>query len=107
MPYIDFPSLLSGQHDIIFEAYGSMNAEGLLANQEVTRIATELKRTNAQVLLRWALQHGCVILPKSVHKARIEENVRLDDFELSKSQMQDLNSLNRDEASYWSGKGVA
>ena len=107
-PFNYRPGLLSflAKHDMVFEAYGSMNAEGLLDHATVSRIATEVHRTKAQVLLRWALQHGCVILPKSVQPKRILENVQLDDFELSGEQMTALNSLNQDTASYWSGKDV-
>jgi len=108
-PFNYKPDLLTylAEHDIIFEAYGSMNAQGLLDHQAVTTIANELKKTNAQVLLRWALQHGCVILPKSTKPKRILENSQLDDFVLTKEHMVALNSLNQGEASYWSGKGVA
>lgn len=107
-PFLFRPELLKylAKHDIVFEAYGSMNAKGLLRNPVVAEVAAQARRTPAQVLLRWALQHGCVILPKSVHRARIVENAQLD-FELSEVQMLTLNALNTGTHSYWSGIGEA
>jgi diketogulonate reductase-like aldo/keto reductase len=65
-------------------------------------------RTPAQVLLRWCLQHGTIVIPKSTHRERIEENGRLFDFELSDEDMAALDALDRTsgtdrarESSWW------
>ena len=54
-----------------------------LNNEVVQKIATKQKKTPAQVLLRWGIQHGISILPKSVHEDRIKENANIFDFTLS------------------------
>jgi len=107
-PFLYRPELMQylAKKNIVFEAYGSMNAQGLLKDNTVTEIGKKVGKSNAQVLLRWAIQHGLVILPKSVTSHRIEENVKIDDFTLSDAHMESLNTLNQDENSYWSGIGV-
>ncbi len=64
-----------------------------LAEETVTRIAQQLGRTPAQVLLRWCLQHELVVIPKSTHRERIEENAQVFDFALSDADMAQLDAL--------------
>jgi diketogulonate reductase-like aldo/keto reductase len=59
----------------------------------VTTIAERLGRTPAQVLIRWSLQRGVVVLPKSTHRQRIEENTRVFDFALSEQDIATLDAL--------------
>jgi 2,5-diketo-D-gluconate reductase A len=61
----------------------------------VRRIAAAIDRTPAQVLLRWSLQHNLVVIPKSTHRERIEENAQIFDFTLSDQDMAALDSLDR------------
>ena len=65
-----------------------------LSNEIIQNIAKKHKKIEAQVLIRFGLQHGCVVIPKSVHKNRIEENLNVFDFELSNADMEALNALN-------------
>jgi diketogulonate reductase-like aldo/keto reductase len=58
-------------------------------------------RTPAQVLLRWGLQHDMIVLPKSVHEARIEENLRVFDFELDAASMRELDGLEEGLVTGW------
>jgi len=67
----------------------------LLKEEKVIQIAEDVGKTPAQVLLRWAIQKGVTVIPKSVRESRIEENSQIFDFELSSEQMQALDSLNR------------
>ncbi len=69
-----------------------LEAPGLLA------IAARYAKSPAQVAIRWALQHGLVVIPKSVHHERIFENASIFDFELSESDMRELDNLNEN---YW------
>jgi diketogulonate reductase-like aldo/keto reductase len=65
-----------------------------LDNQSLKKIAAMHNKSIYQVLLRWSLQHGAIPLPKSVHKERIEENIKIFDFELSEQEMNIIDSLN-------------
>jgi diketogulonate reductase-like aldo/keto reductase len=95
-PYLFQKDLLDYcmEHKIVLEAYRPLTNGKRMENEVINAIATKYGRTNAQVLIRWSLQHGCVPLPKSVHKERIEENINVFDFELSEDDMTALNALN-------------
>ena len=69
--------------------------EGVLANPIVAQIAARLKRTPAQIVLRWGLQRGTAIIPKSERRERMQENLALFDFELTPEEMQEISGLNR------------
>ena len=86
---------------IVVEAYSSLGNGNLLGVPEVAAIARELQRSPAQVLLRWGLQKGCVVLPKSTSQGRIEENGRLFDFSLSEKELGILDGLHRDHHFSW------
>jgi diketogulonate reductase-like aldo/keto reductase len=80
------------QAGILLESYSPLNSSKL-GDARVTKIAAEHRRSPAQVLLRWVVQHGVPVIPRSVHRERIEENGKLFDFELSPAQMQVLDAL--------------
>jgi 2,5-diketo-D-gluconate reductase A len=61
----------------------------------VARIAERLGRTPAQVLLRWCVQRGIPVIPKSTHRERIGENAQIFDFELTDDDMAALDALDR------------
>ena len=67
---------------IALEAYSPLGTGRHLDDAEVGRIAERLGRTPAQVLIRWAVQRGVIVLPKSTHRERIEQNAAVFDFEL-------------------------
>lgn len=72
--------------------------QGLLLDQPVLQeIAASHGKSVAQVILRWDLQHGIVTIPKSTKEQRIIENASLFDFELSRADMERIDSLNRDQ----------
>ena len=64
------------QHGIVFQAYSSLggNALGLLTHPIVTGIAERVGRSPAQVLLRWALDKGVAVLPRSSRKEGVQDN---------------------------------
>src|SRR5882762_7781520 len=90
-------ALLEGaqQRNIVVEAYSPLGTGRHLSNQTVRRIAAAIGRTPAQVLLRWSLQHDLVVIPKSTHRERIEENAQIFDFTLSDQDMAALDALDR------------
>ena len=68
-------------------------SESHMLNGTIKQIACHHRKTTAQVVLRWALQSGGTIIPKSVHKDRLKENTDLFDFELTPVQMASISSL--------------
>jgi diketogulonate reductase-like aldo/keto reductase len=86
---------------ITLEAYSPLTRGQRLAHPVVVELASALGRSPAQVLLRWGIQHGFVVLPKSVTPARIEENAALFDFELDASSMQRLDALEEGLVTGW------
>ena len=89
------------QKGIVVEAYSPLTSGDRLHDAGVTRVAQSAARSNAQVLLRWGVQHGLVVLPKSVHEARIVENAQLFDFALDAAQMAALDALEDGTATGW------
>ncbi|HWF69907.1 MAG TPA: aldo/keto reductase [Mycobacterium sp.] len=81
-------------HNIVTEAYSPLAVGGLLDNPTVTSIAAEYNRTPAQVLIRWSLQLGNVVIPRSAKPERIANNIDVFDFELAAEHMDALNGLN-------------
>ncbi|WP_419868526.1 aldo/keto reductase [Chryseobacterium sp. CT-SW4] len=71
---------------------GNGNSE-LLNNENLKKISEKYNKTVAQVILRWHLQEGFVVIPKSVTPSRIEENFNVFDFELSEDEMNIIRSL--------------
>ena len=90
-------SLLEGCEGrrVAVEAYSPLGTGRHLGDRAVGEIADRLARTPAQVLLRWCLQRNLVVLPKSTHQGRIEENARVFDFTLSDQDMAALDALDR------------
>jgi 2,5-diketo-D-gluconate reductase A len=82
-----------GQHGIRTEAYGPLGVGKLLENPAITTVAAAHGKSPAQVLIRWSLQLGNVVIPRSSNPARIAENATVFDFELTPEQMDTLNGL--------------
>jgi 2,5-diketo-D-gluconate reductase A len=80
--------------EIVLEGYSALRG-GTLEHPEIVRIASEHDRSPAQVIVRWHLQHGVVVIPKSVHEERIRSNADVADFELSDEEMQAIDALGR------------
>jgi 2,5-diketo-D-gluconate reductase A len=82
------------QHGITTEAWSPLGrGQGLLDRPEVLRIAEAHARTPAQVVLRWHLQQGIVVIPKSVHVERIRENADIFGFDLTADEMASVSAL--------------
>jgi 2,5-diketo-D-gluconate reductase A len=82
------------EHEIVTESWSPLGrGHGLLDRDDVVAIAKDHGKTPAQVVLRWHLQLGCVVIPKSVHADRIRENAEVFDFELTPEQMDTLSAV--------------
>jgi len=86
------------ENGIVTEAWSPIAQGAVLNDPEVLRVAEQVRRTPAQVVLRWHLQRGDVVFPKSVTRARIEENFALFDVELDDDAMSALSHLNKGTA---------
>ncbi|CAN3128261.1 aldo/keto reductase [Mycobacterium sp. smrl_JER01] len=84
---------VNAEHGIVTEAYGPLGVGSLLANSAVTQIAEAHDRTPAQVLIRWSVQLGNVVIPRSSSPERIASNFDVFGFELTDDQMATLNGL--------------
>jgi diketogulonate reductase-like aldo/keto reductase len=89
------------EHGIIVEAYSPLTRGLRLRHPTIVRVAERVKRSPAQILLRWSLQHDLVTLPKSTHAARIAENAALFDFELGADDMRELDALEEGLVTGW------
>jgi 2,5-diketo-D-gluconate reductase A len=84
-------------HQIAIEAWAPIARGGVTDDPEIIEVARQADRTPAQVVLRWHIQRGDIVFPKSVRPARIKENAAIFDFDLSDEQMEVIGSLNRNE----------
>jgi diketogulonate reductase-like aldo/keto reductase len=95
---------------IVLEAYSPLGTGRHLGNPVVREVAERAGRTPAQVLLRWCLQHGVPVIPKSTHRERIAENAQIFDFTLPEKDMAALDDLDQTagtakalERTWWRG----
>ncbi|MDT6980607.1 aldo/keto reductase [Levilactobacillus zymae] len=87
-------------HDIVPEAWGPFaeGQRGVFTNPEIQAIATAHGKTNGQVILKWLNQRQIVVIPKSVHTARIQENAQINDFELTATEMHRMAALDEKQS---------
>jgi 2,5-diketo-D-gluconate reductase A len=86
------------RHGIVVEAWSPLGQGKLLDDPVIGEIARARGKSAAQVILRWHLQHGHVIFPKSARLERMRENLDLFDFELSAAEVARIDALDRGEA---------
>ncbi|MED0665805.1 aldo/keto reductase [Pseudobacillus badius] len=97
-PYLAQPEMkeFCAKHDILVEAWSPLEQGGdVLKDAVIQQIAEVHRKSPAQVVLRWHIQNGTIVIPKSVTPSRIEENFHVFDFELSQEEMTEINGLNR------------
>lgn len=75
---------------------------GLFENETLSTIGTKYGKTTAQVMLRWQIQRGIVVIPKSTHYERMVENLNVFDFALSEEDMSAIATLDKNESSFFS-----
>jgi diketogulonate reductase-like aldo/keto reductase len=97
-PYLYQKNLLDfcRENGIQVEAYSPLTRGKKLNDKVLKEISAKYSKSTSQVLLRWFLQHGIVVIPKSVNQKRINENADLYDFSLSDEDMQVMDNLNED-----------
>lgn len=85
-------------HDIATQAWSPTAQGGVLEDPEITAIAGKLGMSPAQVVLRWHIQRGNIVFPKSTTPARIKENFELFEFELAPEDVAAVAALDKGEA---------
>ena len=85
------------EHGIVTEAWSPIAQGAVLEDPTISTIAKRVGKSAAQVTLRWHIQRGDVVFPKSVTRTRVEENFAVFDFELDEHQMAAITGLNRNE----------
>ena len=85
------------EHGIATEAWSPIAQGKVLDDPTIARIAEEAGKTPAQVVLRWHIQRGNIVFPKSVTPSRMKENFELFDFELEPTDMDAITALDRGE----------
>lgn len=98
-PYLtqDEVRAFNTERGIATESWSPIAKGRVLDDPVITRIAGAAGRTPAQVTLRWHIQRGDIVFPKSVTRERVEENFALFDFELGEGDMAEISALNRNE----------
>ena len=106
-PYYQENKVIDYVHSlgIVMEGWYPFGGRGytkeLLSDKTIAKIAKAHGKSVAQVILRWNLQKGVVVIPGSSNPAHIQENTEIYDFTLSKKEMKQINKLNRDEKHDW------
>ena len=95
------------ENNIVLEAYSPLAHGNKLDNELLVSLASKCSKSSAQIMLRWCIQQGFVILPKSVTPERIEENFEIFDFELDKKEMAHLRTLDINYRTCWDPTNVA
>ncbi len=85
------------EHRIAVEAWSPIAQGGVLQDPTILTIANRVGRSAAQVTLRWHIQRGDIIFPKSTHPARVKENFELFDFELTDADLSAISALDKGE----------
>ena len=81
------------ENGITVESWSPLARGKILGNDVLNAIAEKHNRSVSQICLRWVIQHGVVVIPKSTTLQRIEENISIFDFALSEEEMQQINEL--------------
>jgi len=88
------------------EAYSPLARGERLKHLRIGSLAEKYAKTPAQLMIRWSLQHGLVVIPKSTREERIRENSQVFDFDISDDDMRSLDSLNEDLRLNWDPTNV-
>ena len=92
------------KYEVAHEAWAPLGEKrnGLFENETLNKIAQAHNKSVAQVILRWELQNDVIVIPKSTHKARMEENFNILDFALTDKEMAAINNIDTDNSLFFS-----
>lgn len=101
--FLQQPELVEycNKENIVLEAYSPLAHGKRMDNSVIEGIAKKHNKSYAQIMLRWCIEKGLVVIPKSVTPARIKQNIEILDFKLDDTGMLELESLNEDFRTCW------
>lgn len=85
------------RHNIVVQAWSPIMRGQLSSNSIIKNLAQKYDKSEAQIILRWHLQNNVIAIPKTSHPKRIKENIDIFDFEIEKEDMENIDSINKDE----------
>lgn len=97
------------KYDVQMEAWAPFGEGrgGMFTNPTLTEIGAKYNKSAAQVILRWHLQRGVVVIPKSTHIQRMEENFNVFDFQLTSADMEAISALDQKQSAFFSHRDPA
>ncbi len=107
--FLQQPELVEfcNKNQIILEAYSPLAHGYKMSDTVIDKIAQKYGKSYTQIMIRWCLEQGFVVLPKSVHANRIKENIAVFDFELDEDDKNNLKNLNEGLRTCWDPTNVA
>lgn len=105
-PLIHQPAIVKycRDNDIQLEAWSPLGNGRLLSNKVIKQISDDHQKTPAQIILRWEIQQNFIVLTKTTHPQRMQENADIFDFTLSSEEMDQINQLDQEKHSIWYSK---
>ncbi|HLP79568.1 MAG TPA: aldo/keto reductase [Acidobacteriota bacterium] len=102
-PYLYDKALCDFCHKkgIAVESYSPLTRGEKLDDKKLVAIAHKYGKTTAQILIRWCIEHGFIVIPKSTSKKRLNENISVFDFTISAEDMRTLDGFNEDFRTCW------
>jgi diketogulonate reductase-like aldo/keto reductase len=106
--YLQQPELVAycKKHDIVLEAYSPLAHGYGIDNPVLAGIGKKHGKSPAQIMIRWCIESGFVVLPKTTHKARLKENMEVFDFKLDSNDMKQLSKLEKNYRTCWDPTNV-
>ena len=101
--FLQQPELVDycNKNGIVIEAYSPLAHGHGMDDSVLMSIAAKHKKSAAQIMLRWCVQQGFVILPKSVHPERVQQNANVFDFNLDAKDLEQIKTLDRNYRTCW------
>ena len=102
-PYLYQRELLDfcSRRKILLEAYSPLTSGERLNDPKLVGVGRKYRKSTAQILIRWGIQHGLAVIPKSANPERISENAQVFDFEISAEDMRTLDGFNENLRTCW------
>ena len=94
----DAARVATARHGIAVEAWSPLGQGKVLSNETITQIAARHGTSPAQVILRWHIQHGHIVIVKTMHRERMQENLGAPGFELPSDEIASIGALDQGEA---------